>query len=1049
MKSNKWLNFSFLPLLFDKKSWLCKVASVLVLFSFTFLTVAFAQNGRPVLISGKVLDENGNPLAGVTVQVKNSNTTAATNDAGIFTITLPFQKAVLILTHVGYEKQEVAGANNLAVRLTNSNTNLGEVVVVGYGTQRRISVTGAVDRVSVAKVVDGRPAINTTQLLQGESPNLIIQQRSFVPNGGTFNINIRGTGTTGNNNPLIVIDGVIGGDINTLNPNDIENISVLKDASAAAIYGSQSANGVLLITTKKGKAGSKPTVSYNGIYGNQHAHQLFQPVPEWRNAQLKNLSLENSGKPDAYTQAQIDGFRTKGDGDWRLNTILHDAPQINQNISISGGSASSTYFMSFGYLDQESNLTKNATQGAYGIKRYNFRLNQTATLGRFSTGWNLAYIKTQINEPSVGDPGNLIGDVFRAPLSDNFQDAQGRYLTGFVTSNGLDILRNGGYRFSNNDAINGSFTAGFAITSALKIRAVVGGNVQANTQLQRFIDLKYYPTGETNSSRQTVNTNTKSLALNTQLLAEYGKTFGKHELHVLVGAENVNSKSEGNGVRKSLTDSLLGVPTTGTVIDAGTTSASYNSLTNTSEFSRYSLFSRVTYSYNDKYFLDGSFRADESSNFPSNKRWGYFPSAGVRWRIAEEDFMSSYKEKIGDLSLRSTYGILGNESVNPYQYISTYSTNSNAYGFNNNAVAGATRNLSNPELTWEKAATFDMGANATFLHGKLTVDADYFNKTTSDILAPRADVPTFFGSGFPTYNVSKVQVRGWEAKLTYTARGKNFNHSFSFNIADSKSKLLAYSYGQTENVFQREEFDFVHRVGYPITVYQGYKTNGLYQTTAELTKYPKFANNTVGLGDWKFVDKNGDGKIDAQDKFILGNPFPRYTFGFTYNVSYKNLDATIFVQGVLKRVELIRGELVEAYHFGNYGGTAYNTDPETDFWTPQNTGARYPRLSEIGSAANTNNFRTGSDMYLFNCAYGRLKNLQIGYTLPAATLAKAGVQRFRIYVTAQNIFTVSPLKFADPEGTEFGNNLDNTSGANSPRSYPVPVYYGMGLDINF
>jgi len=1003
-------------------------------------------------VTGQVVDENGVPLVGATVQLKGSNVVTTTDAAGNFTINVPDKKATLVITHVGFDKFEVAASDHLIIRLRNSTASLGDVVVIGYGTQKKVSVTGSVDKLSGAKTVDGRAALNTTQLLQGESPNLIIQQRGFVPNGGSFNINIRGTGTTGNNNPLIVIDGVIGGDMNTLNPNDIDNISVLKDAGSAAIYGSRSANGVILITTKKGKAGSRPAITYNGIFSEQHSHQQFQPVPEWRNAELKNLSLENSGKPDAYTDAQIQQFKTQGDGNWRLNTILHDAPQTNQNFSVSGGSPTNTYFLSFGYFDQESNLTKSLLHGAYGIQRYNLRLNQNITLNKFTLSYNLSYGKTLINEPSVGDPSGLIGDVFRAPLSDNFQDAQGRYLTGFVTSNGLDILRNGGYRYSNNDVIDGAITAAYAITPALKLRAVMGGNIQANAQLQRYVDLKYFPTGETNANRQTENNSYKSLQTNPQLLLEYTKSFGKHDVDFLVGAANESFKSEAFGVQKSLTDSLLGVPGTGTTVDAGTNLAgggSFNSLTSTTETSLNSWFGRLSYAFNNKYFFDGTLRADESSNFPSTKRWGYFPSIGGSWRLTEEKFMKSYKEKTGELKLRSTWGILGNQSVNPYQYITTYNINSNSYGFNNTATADATQNLANTGLTWEKAATFDIGADASFFRGKLNISGDYFRKVTSDILAPRSDVPTLFGASFPTYNTSKVQVKGWELKITYATTTGAFNHNFSFNIADNLSKLLAYSYGQTENVFQREEFDFVHRVGYPVTVYQGYKTNGLYQNTNELSSYPKFAANTVGLGDWKFVDKNHDGVIDAKDKFVLGNPFPRYTFGFTYNVSYHAFDASVFIQGVLKRVELIRGELIEAYHFGNYGGTAYNTKPETDFWTPQNTGAKYPRLSEIGSAPNTNNFRTGSDMYLFNTAYARLKNIQIGYSMPPASLARIGIKRLRIYATAQNILTVSPLKFADPEGTEFGNNLDNTSGANSPRSYPTPVFYGMGLDVNF
>jgi TonB-linked SusC/RagA family outer membrane protein len=1003
-----------------------------------------------LVITGKVTDEtDSKTLPGVTVTVKGSRLSAVTDLNGKFSISAE-SGATLVFSFVGYERVEVPlnGQTVLNVRMKPNATSLNEVIVVGYGTQKKISVTGAVDKVSGSTAVAGRPVVNTTQALEGESPNLIIQQRGWVPNGGSFNINIRGTGTTGNNDPLVVIDGVMAnglGVLGTINPSDIDNISILKDAGSAAIYGSRSANGVILVTTKKGKIGAKPTVNYTGIYGSQKPIIQVHPVSAYQNALDKNMSLANSGAPPQYSDAQLAAIQAAGDGNWRLETILHNAPQTNQNFSVNGGSPTSTYYLSAGYFNQQSNLEKSRLVGAYGIKRYNFRINQTAILGNFNTAWNIAYIKTQIKEPIVGDPGGLIGDVFRAPLTDNFQDAQGRYTTAFVTYNPLAVLRNGGYRFANNDEINGSFNVGYNVTPDLKIRGTFGGIVNANTQLQRQVDLKYYPTGETNANKQVQNNNSKALTTNTNVVIEYAKKLNKHEFSVLAGIENESFISEANTVQKNLTDSLLGVPTTGTIVDPN---ASFNSISNTSEFSINSFFSKVTYAFANKYCLEATFRADGSSKFPSNKRWGYFPSISGAWRLTEENFMSDYKKNIGDLKLRANYGVLGNQNVNPYQFLSTYNTNTNVYAFNNTASAGATRNLANPGLTWEKAATFDLGLDADFLGGRLNLGFDYFNKITSDILAPRQDVPTFFGSGFPSYNVSKVQVRGWEFKITYSTRGE-LRQNFSFNIANATSKLLAYSFGQTENVFQREEFEFVRRVGEPITVYQGYKTNGLYQTQAEVNSYPRFAQYTSGLapGDWKFVDKNGDGVIDTKDKFVLGDPFPHYTFGFNYNASYKGFDLTVFIQGVLKRVELIRGELIEPYHFTNYGGTVYQSS--SDFWTPTNTGAKYPRLAENGTVANSNDYRTGSDMYLFNTAYGRLKNLQIGYTFASAFLAKASIKRARIYVTGQNLITVSPLKFADPEGTEFGNNLDNTSGANSPRAYTTPRFYGMGLDLTF
>ncbi|WP_214072781.1 TonB-dependent receptor [Mucilaginibacter sp. dw_454] len=1001
----------------------------------------------PITVKGKVTDATtGETLIGVSVKIKETGEGVATDANGNYSISAD-GAATLVFSYIGYTAQEIMVNNKptIDVKLAALNKALTEVVVVGYGTQKKISLTGAVDRVDASKAVEGRAVANTFQALQGESPNLIIQEKGNDPTNpdGNLNVNIRGTGTTGNNDPLVVIDGIIGGNINTLNPNDIDNISILKDAGSAAIYGSRSANGVILVTTKKGKLNSPPKVTYNGIYGVQTPKIQFHPVDAWVNAEDKNMSLENSGKPDQYTPEQIQAIKDKGNGDWRLETILHNAPQNNQNFSVSGGSANSTYLMSFGYLDQRSFLEQSNINGTYGLRRFNFRLNQTATLGNFNTSWNLTYAKVQTNAPY----NDVIGDALRAPLTDSFQDAQGRYITGFVTDNPLDMLRNGGFNYNNNDEINGSFTVGYHVTPAFQIRAVFGGTVKSNSQLVRGVPLTYYPSGQSNTDASTADYNAKALSTNTNLLAEYTKTIGKHDINVLVGVANESYLFEASQFRQTLTDSLLGVPTSATQTDR---TNSYNSVSNTQETSLNSIFGRLSYSYNNKYYLDASFRDDESSNFAAGHRWAFFPSVGLSWRATEEDFMKDYKDQVGDLRVHGNYGILGNQSVGPYQYITTYGVNTGtAYAFNNSSVVGYTQTLANPGITWESAATLDLGLNASFFKGHFLVDADYFNKTTSNILAPRQDVPSLFGSTLPTYNISKVQDKGWEVKLTYNTRGELFSHSVTFSLSNATSKLLAYSFDQSENVFQREEFEFVRRVGLPITVYQGYKTNGLYQTTADVASYPHFANYPTGLapGDWKFVDKNHDGVIDANDKFILGDPFPHYTFGLNYNVTFKNFDATVFIQGVLKRQELIRGELIEPYHFTTYGGTVY--DSSSDFWTPTNTGAKYPRLAENGSVPNNNNFRTGSDMYLFNTAYGRLKNIQVGYSFPAAMLKKVSISRARIYFTAQNLLTISPLKFTDPEGTEFGNNLDNTVGADTPRGYPLAKFYGVGVDLTF
>lgn len=998
-----------------------------------FSLLAYSQTTA----QGKVVNEANNAMAGVTVAIKNSATATTTDEAGNFTLRLPGANAVLVFSYIGYTTRELPASASMSVQLQPLNNTLGEVVVVGYGTQRRVSVSGAVDKIS-AEAIEGKPVANVSQALQGTSPNLIIQQRNFEPGQG-LNINIRGLGTLGNNDPLVVIDGIIGGDLNLLNPTDIESVSVLKDAGTAAIYGSRAANGVLLITTKKGRKNQKPTASYEGIYGITHPEIMAQPVHAWENAYYKNESLVNSGRQPVYSASEIQQIAARGDGDWRLSSILKNAAQQNHTISIRGGGENNTYLMSFGYLDQENNFIG----PNYGWKRYNLRLNQSTEVGRFKLTTILSYVKSDGKDHS-SSTGTLTVDASRVPLLYNFQDSAGRYLTNAVSSefNPKAILENGGYRHYNNDEVFGSFTGELSITRDLKLRGVFGGTVRSNHSFGRRMELSFSPGGRYGQDREVFDDNYKSLLANTQLIAEYKKRFGSHDVNLLVGGSNESFKSEGNSVRKTLTDPTFGIPTTGTVVDPN----SANTNQRTSESSLSSLFGRAGYSFHDKYIGEFSFRYDGSSNFPKAGRWGFFPSVSAAWRLTEEDFLSNFRNNVGELKLRASYGVLGNQNVSPYQYQTSYFNYANAYGFNNNIVGGAGFSLGNPQITWEKATTANLGLDAELLKKKLFVSFDVFDKTTSDILVARDDVPAIFGAGFPNYNAAKVRNRGWETSLTYRFSNKAFRHTLTFNVADNKNELLNYTFGAQEQVLRKEEFEFVRRVGLPITVYQGYRRDGYFQTLDDIKAYAKPVNATVVPGDIRFKDKNGDGVIDDKDKYILGNPFPRYTFGLTYNVSFKGFDAQIFVQGVGRRELMIRGELVEPFHVG-YSGTMYTN--QTDYWTPTNPNARWPRLAEAGSPSNQNNYRTGSDIYLFNAAYARLKNVQIGYNLPGSVAEKAHLKGARIYLTGQNLFTLTELDFIDPENTEFGNNTSMGAGANSGRAYPLPVFYGVGLNITF
>jgi TonB-linked SusC/RagA family outer membrane protein len=1011
-----------------------------------YVPVVKAIKLADITVTGRVLDEQKQPIPGVNVSIAGTKIGTVTDVNGNYKLNVPDANAGsrLSFSDIGYVTQEVtiAGKTQINVNLLPDNQNLNEVVVVGYGTQSRVSLTGAVSQVS-AQNIENKPVLNTLQALQGEAPNLVIQQSQLNP-GSNVSINIRGVGTLGNNDPLVVIDGIVGGNINTLNPNDIASVSVLKDAGSAAIYGSRAANGVLLVTTKSGKLNQKPTLSYNTNFGLQDPRVLVEKVDAWDNAYYKNLSLVNAGLPPVYTPDQILELQNQGNGTWDIEHLLKNAPQQSHNVSISGGGETNSYYVSAGYQDQKSNFIGNGGSGAdFGYSKYNLRLNQTSQIGILKVNVILNYTKTRNKTNSVGD-NNIFADANRVPWNYSWQDADGNYLTNPVASqyNEYGVLEKGGFNQADNDEIFGNLNAQLNITKDLKLTGVFGGTIGNNGNFFRRTRVDFLPSGIYGEDATVFDNNTKSNLFNTQLLLEYNKTIADHSFKVLFGASNENFSSRNFQLQKTLTDPYLGTATTGTLIDPIN---SYNSIAN-DQWSLNSLFSRVNYSYKNRYLAEATVRNDYSSRFAKGNRASIFPSVNLGWLVSEEAFMEPLQNTISNLKLRTTYGILGNQNVTAYQYRTTYFNYPSAYGFSNQPVGGAGFNLGNEDLTWEKAATLNLGVDLGFFNNSLTASFDYFNKVTSDILQPRYDVPRLFGAGLPDYNVAKVRNKGWEATLTYNLKTDQATHSFSMNVADSKNKLLTLTGGTTEQILNQDVFQLIRRVGEPITQYYGYERNGYFQNDAEVQSAPKPVGANVGPGDIKFRDRNNDGVIDDKDKTVLGNPFPRFTFGFTYRLNYKNFDFQVFIQGVGKRDAFLRGELVEPFHY-NYGATVYQH--MTDYWTPQNPDATYPKFAAIGSASNTNNWRIGSDLYKYNAAYVRLKNINIGYTLPKTISKKAGMERLRVSLISQNLLTLSKLNFIDPETTEFGNNVSVAAGSNNARSYPLPVFYGAGIDITF
>jgi len=989
-----------------------------------------------ITVHGRVTDPQGVPLPGVSVTIVGTSRGVATDGVGEFTLVTD-TGAVLHFTYTGYAAVDVPvrGRKTLVVALKLSQLALNDVVVVGYGTQRKVNLTGAVDQITPQDLA-GKPAVNTFELLQGVSPNLIIQQPDPSP-GAPLNFNIRGVGTMNDNTPLIVIDGITGGNLSFMNPQDIESISVLKDAGAAAIYGSRAANGVLLVTTKKGKKNQRPTVNYNGAYGIQDSKVLISPLPAWENAIYKNESLTNVGLPPIYAPADIQALKAGGDHEWFLRQILHHAPQQSHNVSLAGGGENSTYFLSLGNTTQASNLVG----PNYGYTRYNVRAAATSDYGILRAGGTLAFTHDELKQNSFGN-GFLMADAERTPTNYQMVDSLGRYLTNSVLTqfNPLGILQKGGYQDITNDDFFGQVNAEIALPKGFSIKGVVGADLNTYHFFQRVAQVNFFPQGVYGSDRSTGDNWKQTVFTNLQLMAEYNRTFGDQRVSALVGVSNESTTGHGSTNFYMYTDSILGTPTTGSIVatnDAISTQNPYVSSLN-------SLYGRATYNYKGRYLVEFDARYDGSSKFPQAIRWGFFPSVSAGWRLTDEPWMDGFRGRYGELKLRGSCGILGNQSVKDYQYLTTYSSLTNEYGFNNTPVAGESFTFSNPNLTWERAATLNGGVDAYLLSRSLTVSLDYFNKLTSHILLVPA-VPGTFGTDLPYYNAGKMRDQGWEVSLKYVLRGRSFTHSFSVNLADNHNEVVYFE--GTQRLVGDAELQTVTRAGVPFNSYVGYRRDGYYQTTSDVAKYPKVVGITPIPGDIKYKDKNGDGIIDSHDMYVLGNPFPRYTFGFTYNVTYRGFDLNVFIQGVGRRTMFVRGELVDPFQ-ANYSYNIFKH--QLNFWTPTNPNAAYPILSANGSPSQQNDYNVPSNLYLFNGAYARLKNVQLGYSLSPRVSRMLHVQHVRVYFTGRNLYTLAKVKFLDPESTEFDSNVSNVYGNNqSGRVYPTPIFYGGGLDVTF
>ncbi|MDR1004325.1 MAG: TonB-dependent receptor [Prevotellaceae bacterium] len=1008
---------------------------------------------------GRVVDERGEPIIGANASVKGTANGTITDLNGQFTLTCS-KSDIIVITYIGFSPLEIRAdqiTGNIVLR--EDTELLDEVVVIGYGTTTRKSAVGAVDQVR-REMLENRPVPNATLALQGVAPNVIIQRRNLDPNSETNNFNIRGINTTTDNNPLFVIDGLVtdATAFNRLNPNDIDNISILKDAGTAAIYGSRAAGGVVLVTTKSGKKNQETRVTLNGMLGWNVTNYLFQAVPGYQNAILTNMQYTNVGQAPSISQDQIlDYYNHLSEENWAYNQIYKNTLQQNYNVNISGGSDKTTYMIAAGYFDVGNNY--NVKNQQLGVQRYNFRTNVSTEIGRLKLTAIMDY--TRYNSKSTA-AGNIDIDASRVPAwyTEKIIADDGRYLLTPTLGeyNTLGELNKGSYNKYRNNYLTTNVSAEFKIIDGLKLRGVFGANIVNETRATRNRPQTYYrseadtePVPLRMSDNRTENWNSNYYRTNSQLMADYVKSFGLHNVNGMIGFTNESYTSSSNSITKLYVDDL-GMPsstTTGTVgnISGGTF------IENNSRTSINSVIGRFGYNWHERYYGEFTFRYDASSKFHEDYRWGFFPSVSAGWRTTEEPWMASYKEKVGDLKLRASWGILGNQAVGNYDRFTVYNMSANGYVFNNQVVSSAGFSLGKNDLTWEKTQTFNIGVDASFIKNTFNLTFDYFYQRTTDILQ-NPQVPSVFGTSMPRSNMGEMSNRGWELALNYRLHSGKFNHTFSFNIADSRNKMDKYP--GHERVSVGSESGTLIREGQPYNVWYGWATDGLFQSYDEIANsaLPSGAVSAavsgnkadISPGDWKFTDQNKDGVIDAKDYVILGDPFPHFTYGFTYNLEWNGFDFSVFAQGVGERTMFLRGEMVEPFHAG-YSLTIYKH--QLDFWTPTNTGARWPRLAVQGTNADQNNWGRPGDYFMLNAAYLRIKNMVIGYTLPRQWTKAIGIGKMRVYVNAQDLFTFTENDFIDPESSDRNINMSTSGGSSSGRQYQPSRYYGFGFDIEF
>ena len=1019
--------------------------TILTLFLFM---CSLAINAQGLQVRGVVTSsDDGLPLPGVGVTVKGTTTGVLTDTNGAYVLNVP-ANSTLVFSFVGMKIQEVVVTTSatINIEMVSDLELMDEIIVVGYGTQKKSLITGAIAKVEgdeLRKSADMR----VTQALQGKTAGVVITSNSGQP-GDQISVRIRGTGTNGDAEPLYIIDGLpmSGAGTDFLNSNDIASIEVLKDAASAAIYGARGANGVVLITTKTGRTDSKMVVTYDGFYGIQNPWKKIPLLNSQEYIMLTNEASINGGLGPRFSQADIDGFTA--DTDWQDEMFNYNAPKQNHSLSFSGGSDKIEYSSSVNFFSQDGIVAK----GKSNFEKIGYRLNAAGTFGFFRLGGNM-------NLANITSRGIATNDHFGLSLTQSLnmppiipvKFSDGSWGTPESYGIGLQEITNPVAMLSYNNSktrtnklignIYGEFDFGKMadFLSGLTFRSSFGGEyamvMSDNYTPLYYLDAMHFTIIDKANKQMQLYTR-----WNFENVLTYTRRIDVHNFTIMAGTTAFKDNYENLGGEKS---DLIFDDFEHSYIDNATDPLSANSWGGYSEHTVASLFGRVNYDLMDRYMLTATIRRDGSSRFGDENKYGIFPSASIGWVISREDFMSNFSGFIDMLKIRASWGQNGSENIGDFRYTSVIG-NANIYYFGDSKTqyngTQPTR-IANPSLKWETSEQTNFGIDLSTLNSSLMLTLDYYIKTTKDWLVD-APVRPIVGNSAPTINGGSVRNSGLEAEISYRKQIGDLYLSASINGAFNRNEVLDIK--NSEKRLQGGDGGFGQsgvlyaEVGTPMGVFYGVKTAGIFQNQPQIDAY---LNSTGGKiqplavpGDIIFVDENKDGVISDADRVQIGAPFPDFTGGLNLSADIYGFDLNLFLYAAIGQ------EIYDATRRYDMNGTNYRAD-WLDRWTGEGTSDYYPRVTFVD---NNVNMKTVSDFFIHDGSFVRLRNITLGYSLPKTVTDFIKISKLRLYVSSENLLTFTKYKGYDPEigGGVFGNGIDHGI-------YPQPRTFMTGLNVTF